>query len=114
MSQDLIRAILALKERVEKIEAENKALREQFNAYSATFEEFIAAMTEYVDRQDAKHAAPPAIVDEDGVVATAAEELIQKVEAYKSEMTQSMDSLKRMFQQRLSNDEIKGSRSAML
>jgi CHASE3 domain sensor protein len=111
---DLIKAILALRQRIESLEAENKALKDQFNGFDTMIQAFVAFMTEYVDRQDAKDEAAPTIVDADGIVTAAAEGLIQKVDALRADMTESMESLKRMFHQHLADHEINGARPAML
>jgi hypothetical protein len=111
---DLIEAILALKRRVESLEAENEARKDQFNGFDTMIQAFVATMTEYVDRQDAKEEASPTIVDADGIVTTAAEGLVQKVDVLRADMTESMESLKRMFHQHLADHEINGARPAML
>jgi hypothetical protein len=111
---DLIKAILALKQRVENLEAEYKSLKDQFDGFNTKLDAFVAFMNDYVDRQIAKEETPPTIVDADGVVTTAAEGLVQKVDALKADVMQSVDSLKRMFHQHLADHEINGARPAML
>src|SRR3712207_5691479 len=111
---DLIKAILALHQRIESLEAENKALKDQFIGFDTMIQAFVATMTEYVDRQDAKEEALPTIVDADGIVTTAAEGLVQRVDALKADVMQSVESLKRMFHQHLADHEINGARPAML
>jgi hypothetical protein len=108
---DLIEAILVLNQRVENLEAENEALKDQFDAM---IQAVVASMTEYLDGQDAKEQALPTIVDADGIVTAAAEGLVQKVDALKADVMQSVDSLKRMFHQHLADHEINGARPAML
>jgi hypothetical protein len=111
---DLIEAILVLDRRVENLEAENEALKDQFDGFNTKLDAFVAFMNDYVDRQDAKEEASPTIVDADGVVTTAAEGLVQKVDVLRADMTESMESLKRMFHQHLADHEINGARPAML
>jgi hypothetical protein len=111
---DLTKAVLVLNKRVENLEAANEALKDQFDAFETKLDAFVAAMHDYVDRQDAKEETPPTIVDADGVVAAAAEGLVQKVDAVKADITESVESLRRMFHQHLADHEINGARPAML
>ncbi len=111
---DLIEAVLVLKQRVENLEAANIALKDQFDGFDTMIQEFVAFMSEYVDQQYAKEDTLSTIVDADGVVTAAAEGLVQKVDALKSDMTESMESLRRMFHQHLADHDINGARPAML
>ncbi|GEO14057.1 hypothetical protein [Microvirga aerophila] len=111
---DLTKAVLVLNGRVENLEAENKALKDKFDGFDTMIQEFVAFMSEYVDQQYAKEDTLSTIVDADGVVTAAAEGLVQKVDALKSDMTESMESLRRMFHQHFADHEINGARPAML